>query len=141
MAASCRALDPDGRSWRHGGRPTPGCGHGGRCCLAVECDETRVDFRLRTGYLDHKTHSLDEALDLIAQWTAAGEAKSVGLIGNAADIFPEIFDRGVRPDMVTDQTSAHDPVHGYLPQGWSVAEWRERQESDPKASNLPHVRV
>jgi urocanate hydratase len=108
----------------------------GACCLAVECDETRVDVRLRTGYLDHKTHSLDEALDLIAQWTAAGEAKSVGLIGNAADIFPEIFDRGVRPDMVTDQTSAHDPLHGYLPQGWSVAEWRERQESDPKAVEL-----
>ena len=108
----------------------------GASCLAVECDETRVDFRLRTGYVDHKTHSLDEALDLIAKWTAAGEAKSVGLIGNAADIFQEIFDRGVRPDMVTDQTSAHDPVHGYLPQGWSVAEWRERQESDPKAVEL-----
>ncbi|MEM9147678.1 MAG: urocanate hydratase [Pseudomonadota bacterium] len=108
----------------------------GACCLAVECDETRADFRLRTRYLDEKTHELDEALAMIARWTAAGEAKSVGLIGNAAEIFPALVARmhagGVRPDMVTDQTSAHDPVHGYLPIGWSVAEWRARQESDPK---------
>ncbi|MGB5870050.1 MAG: urocanate hydratase [Albidovulum sp.] len=105
----------------------------GACCLAVECDETRADFRLRTRYVDEKTHSLDEALALIGRWTKAGEAKSVALIGNAADVFPELFKRGVRPDMVTDQTSAHDPIHGYLPQGWSVAEWRAKQESDPKA--------
>ncbi|HRI99306.1 MAG TPA: urocanate hydratase [Hyphomonas sp.] len=104
----------------------------GACCLAVECDESRVDFRIRTGYVDAKTHSLDEALKMIADWTAAGEAKSVGLIGNAADVFPEIFQRGVRPDIVTDQTSAHDPIHGYLPQGWSLAEWRAKQETDPK---------
>lgn len=104
----------------------------GACCLAVECDETRADFRLRTRYVDAKTYSLDEALELIAKWTAAGEAKSVALIGNAADIFPEIYERGVRPDLVTDQTSAHDPLHGYLPQGWSVGEWREGQKSDPK---------
>ena len=103
------------------------------CCLAVECDETRADFRIRTRYCDAKTHSLDEALDMIARWTQAGEAKSVALIGNAAEVFPEIFKRGIRPDIVTDQTSAHDPVHGYLPLGWSVAEWREKQESDPKA--------
>ncbi len=103
------------------------------CCLAVECDETRADFRIRTRYCDAKTHSLDEALDMIARWTKAGEAKSVALIGNAAEVFPEIFKRGIRPDIVTDQTSAHDPVHGYLPLGWSVAEWREKQESDPKA--------
>lgn len=104
----------------------------GACCLAVECDETRADFRLRTKYLDEKTHSLDEALEMIARWTANGEAKSVGLIGNAADIFPEIHAHGVRPDMVTDQTSAHDPINGYLPQGWSVAEWREKIQSAPK---------
>jgi len=104
----------------------------GACCLAVECDETRADFRLRTKYLDEKTHSLDEALEMIARWTSNGEAKSVGLIGNAADIFPEIHARGVRPDMVTDQTSAHDPINGYLPQGWSVAEWREKIQSAPK---------
>ena len=104
----------------------------GACCLAVECDETRADFRLRTKYLDEKTHSLDEALEMIARWTASGEAKSVGLIGNAADIFPQIHARGVRPDIVTDQTSAHDPINGYLPQGWSVAEWREKIQSAPK---------
>ena len=105
----------------------------GACCLEVECDETRADFRLRTRYVDEKTHSLDEALEMIERWTKAGEAKSVALIGNAADVFPELVKRGVRPDIVTDQTSAHDPVHGYLPQGWTVAEWREKQESDPKA--------
>ena len=104
----------------------------GACCLAVECDETRADFRLRTKYLDEKTHSLDEALEMIERWTANGEAKSVGLIANAADVFAEIHARGVRPDMVTDQTSAHDPINGYLPQGWSVAEWREKIQSAPK---------
>lgn len=105
----------------------------GACCLAVECDETRVDFRLRTRYVDEKTRDLDEALAMIERWAAAGEAKSVALIGNAADVFPELVKRGVKPDLVTDQTSAHDPIHGYLPQGWSVAEWRAKQESDPKA--------
>jgi urocanate hydratase len=109
----------------------------GACCLAVECDETRADFRIRTRYCDAKTHSLDEALALIDQWTKAGEAKSVALIGNAADVFPEILARakagGMTPDIVTDQTSAHDPVHGYLPQGWTVAEWRTKQESHPKS--------
>lgn len=105
----------------------------GACCLAVECDETRADFRLRTRYVDEKTHSLDEALAKIDEWTKAGEAKSIALIGNAAEIFPELVKRGVRPDIVTDQTSAHDPVHGYLPIGWTVAEWRAKQESDPKA--------
>lgn len=104
----------------------------GACCLAVECDETRADFRLRTRYVDEKTHDLDEALAMIEKWTAAGEAKSVALIGNAADVFPELVKRGVKPDMVTDQTSAHDPIHGYLPQGWSVAQWREKQKSAPK---------
>ena len=105
----------------------------GACCLAVECDETRADFRLRTRYVDEKTRSLDEALEMIARWTEAGEAKSVALIANAADVFAELVARGVRPDIVTDQTSAHDPIHGYLPQGWTVADWRARQESDPKA--------
>ena len=104
----------------------------GACCLVVECDETRADFRLRTRYVDEKTHDLDEALAMIAAWTEAGEAKSVALIGNAADVFPDLFKRGVKPDIVTDQTSAHDPIHGYLPQGWTVAQWRETQESDPK---------
>ena len=105
----------------------------GACLLAVECDEDRIDFRLRTRYLDEKATSLDEALEMIERWTKAGEARSVGLLGNAADIFTELANRGIRPDVVTDQTSAHDPIHGYLPQGWTVAEWREKQESDPKA--------
>ena len=104
----------------------------GACCLAVECDERSVDFRLRTRYVDEKTDNLDEALEMIDRWTKAGEAKSVGLIGNAADIFPEIHKRGIRPDIVTDQTSAHDPINGYLPQGWSVAEWRAKAETAPK---------
>ena len=109
----------------------------GACCLAVECDETRIDFRLRTRYVDAKARTLDEALALIDQWTAKGEAKSVGLLGNAADIFPELVSRmkngGHRPDIVTDQTSAHDPRNGYLPQGWTVEEAKAKRETDPKA--------
>ncbi len=105
----------------------------GACCLAVECDETRADFRLRTRYVDEKTDNLDDALAMIDQWTKSGQAKSVALIGNAADVFPELIKRGIKPDLVTDQTSAHDPVHGYLPQGWSVSKWRQMQETDPKA--------
>ena len=105
----------------------------GACCLAVECNSDSIDFRLRTRYVDERTDSLDEALAMIERWTKAGQAKSVGLLGNAADIFPEIQRRGVRPDIVTDQTSAHDPLNGYLPQGWSLASWRDLRESDPKA--------
>ncbi|MDR9486280.1 MAG: urocanate hydratase [Sediminimonas sp.] len=105
----------------------------GACCLAVECDADRAAFRKRTGYVDEITDDLDEALEMIGRWTTAGEARSVALIANAADVFPELVRRGVRPDIVTDQTSAHDPVHGYLPQGWSVAQWRDAQERDPKA--------
>jgi len=109
----------------------------GACCLAVEVDETRIDFRIRTRYLDAKAHSLDEALAMIAGWTAKGEAKSVGLLGNAAEIFPALLERmeagETRPDIVTDQTSAHDPLHGYCPIGWTVAEWRAKQESEPAA--------
>ncbi|MEO1179244.1 MAG: urocanate hydratase, partial [Pseudomonadota bacterium] len=105
----------------------------GACCMAVECDESRINFRLRTKYLDKKAETLDEALAMIQSWTSKGEAKSVGLIGNAADVFPELVRRGVHPDIVTDQTSAHDPVNGYLPQGWTVAEWQARRETDPKA--------
>ncbi|PRX08179.1 UNVERIFIED_ORG: urocanate hydratase [Martelella mediterranea] len=105
----------------------------GACCLAVECDPTRIDFRLRTGYVDEKAETLDEALAMIDAWTKAGEAKSVGLLGNTAEILPELVKRGVRPDIVTDQTSAHDPVNGYLPAGWSLGEWREKAERDPKS--------
>jgi urocanate hydratase len=109
----------------------------GASCLAVEVDETRIAARIRTRYLDAKAHSLDEALAMIADWTAREEAKSVGLLGNAAEVFPELLGRmkagGPRPDIVTDQTSAHDPLHGYCPAGWSVAEWRARQETAPRA--------
>ncbi len=105
----------------------------GACCLAVECNPDSIDFRLRTRYLDEKTDSLDEALAMIEKWTVAGEAKSVGLCGNAAEIFPELVKRGVRPDMVTDQTSAHDPINGYLPLGWTMSQWKDKRETDPKA--------
>jgi urocanate hydratase len=105
----------------------------GAACLAIECDETRIDFRLRTRYVDEKTKDIDEALAMIKKWTDVGEAKSVALLGNAAEIIPELLRRGVRPDLLTDQTSAHDPINGYLPIGWSVAEWQEKRESDPKA--------
>ena len=105
----------------------------GACCLAVECDESRVDFRLKTKYVDEKTHSIDEALEMISRWTKAQEAKSVALIANAGEVFTEIIKRNVKPDLVTDQTSAHDPIHGYLPKGWGVAEWKYQQETNPKA--------
>ena len=103
----------------------------GACCLVVECDPGRIEFRLRTRYLDDQANDLDEALDMIRRWTAAGEARSVGLLGNAADIFPQLVQRGIKPDIVTDQTSAHDPINGYLPKDWTLNEWRERRESDP----------
>ncbi|GGY12596.1 urocanate hydratase [Paludibacterium paludis] len=99
--------------------------------LAVECDESRIDFRLRTRYLDRKAASLDEALALLDTARREGRPLSVGLTGNAADVFAELVRRGVTPDVVTDQTSAHDPVHGYLPQGWTLEAWREAQSADP----------
>ena len=105
----------------------------GACCLAVECDPKRIESRLRTRYLDEMTDDLDQALAMIERWSAAGAAKSVGLLGNAADVFPELVKRGVRPDIVTDQTSAHDPINGYLPQGWTLSEWQEKRERDPAA--------
>lgn len=108
----------------------------GACCLAVECNPDSIDFRLRTKYLDEKADTLDEALEMIERWTKAGEAKSVGLLGNAADVFAELVERakagGMRPDIVTDQTSAHDPINGYLPQGWTMGEWKAKRESAPK---------
>jgi len=105
----------------------------GACCLAIECNPDSIDFRLRTRYVDAKAETLDQALAMIDQWTKAGEAKSVGLLGNAAEILPELVKRGVRPDIVTDQTSAHDPINGYLPIGWTMAEWKAKRETDPKA--------
>ena len=99
--------------------------------LAVEVDETRIDFRLGNGYLDRKATDLDEALAIIEQAKQNGTAVSIGLLANAADVFSELARRAVVPDCVTDQTSAHDPLNGYLPQGWSMQEAAERRLSDP----------
>jgi len=105
----------------------------GASCLAVECDATRIDFRLRTRYLDEKAETLDEALNILEKAKTENRSVSVGLCGNAADIFPELVKRKIRPDLVTDQTSAHDLVHGYLPLDWTLEKWRSQQKSDPKA--------
>ncbi|MBJ7511417.1 urocanate hydratase, partial [Brevundimonas sp.] len=105
----------------------------GASCLAVECQRSRIEMRLKTRYLDVMSESLDEALDLIEQAKISKKPISVGLLGNAADVLPELVKRGVKPDLVTDQTSAHDLVNGYLPSGWSVAEWEDRRQSDPGA--------
>ena len=105
----------------------------GASCLAVECQRSRIEMRLRTRYLDVMAETLDEALALIDQAKSDRKAISVGLLGNAADVLPELVKRGVRPDLVTDQTSAHDLVNGYLPQGWTVAEWEDKRVSDPAA--------
>ncbi|WP_262028543.1 urocanate hydratase [Microvirga sp. Mcv34] len=120
----------------------------GASCLAVECQPSRIEMRLRTGYLDRRADTLDEALSLIEQSCRDRKPVSVGLLGNAAEIFPEIYRRGIRPDAVTDQTSAHDPINGYLPKGWTLAEWEAKRESDPKAvehaakhSMAEHVRA
>ena len=100
--------------------------------LAVECDPTRIAFRLRTRYLDREAQSLDDALSILAAAKTAGHAISVGLCANAADVFTELVRRGVTPDMVTDQTSAHDPLNGYQPQGWTIERWKERRVSEPQ---------
>jgi urocanate hydratase len=105
----------------------------GASCLAVECQRSRIEMRLKTRYLDVMAETLDEALALLEQAKTDGKAISVGLLGNAADVLPELVRRGVRPDLVTDQTSAHDLINGYLPQGWTVAEWEDRRVSDPAA--------
>ncbi|HVL12899.1 MAG TPA: urocanate hydratase, partial [Gemmata sp.] len=97
--------------------------------LAVECDESRIDFRLRTRYLDRKAATLDEALAIVREERGV----SVGLPGNAADVCTELVAKNITPDVVTDQTSAHDPLNGYLPQGWTLAEWRERAKTEPEA--------
>jgi urocanate hydratase len=120
----------------------------GASMLAIECDPTRIQKRLETRYLDREAASLDEALALMDDARKTQRPISVGLLGNAAEIVPELLRRGVRPDAVTDQTSAHDPVNGYLPIGWSLEEWRARRESDPtgvalaaKESMVAHVRA
>ena len=114
-----------------GGAQTLAATMAGASCLAVECQRSRIEMRLKTRYLDVMAETLDEALALIERAKETGKPISVGLLGNAADVLPELVRRGVRPDLVTDQTSAHDLVNGYLPSGWSVAEWEDRRTSDP----------
>ena len=120
----------------------------GASMLAIECRPSRIQRRLETGYVDRQAADLDEALKMMEEACSKREPISVGLLGNAAEILPELLRRGVTPDAVTDQTSAHDPIHGYLPEGWTLDEWESRQESDPKAvgaaakiSMATHVRA
>lgn len=112
----------------------------GAVSLNIECQQASIDFRLRTRYLDQQARDLDHALALIAQYTAAGEAVSIGLLGNAAEVLPELVRRaragGLKPGLVTDQTSAHDLVNGYLPAGWSVAQWRAAQQDPTQHATL-----
>lgn len=96
----------------------------GACSLNIECQQSRIDFRLRSRYVDEQAKDLDDALARIRRYTAEGKAISIALLGNAAEVLPELVKRGVKPDLVTDQTSAHDLVNGYLPAGWSVERWK-----------------
>ncbi|MEM7207637.1 MAG: urocanate hydratase [Pseudomonadota bacterium] len=99
--------------------------------IAIECDQTRIDFRLGNRYLDTSAPTVEKALEIIEAAHADGKAISVGVPGNAAEILPQMINDGIKPDLVTDQTSAHDPVNGYLPIGWSVEQWREEAEANP----------
>ncbi|HJU28820.1 MAG TPA: urocanate hydratase [Candidatus Binataceae bacterium] len=120
----------------------------GASMLAIECQPSRIEMRLKTKYLDVRARSLDEALEMFHRSTRERKPLSVGLLGNAAEILPELAARGVKPDAVTDQTSAHDPVNGYLPKGWTLAQWEARRANDPKGveraakeSMAEHVRA
>ncbi|MBU1378507.1 MAG: urocanate hydratase [Alphaproteobacteria bacterium] len=120
----------------------------GASCLAIECQQSSIDMRLRTGYLDRATADVDEALAWIEQSCRDKAPISVGLLGNAAELLPALFARGVRPDLLTDQTSAHDPINGYLPKGWSLERWAAMRDQDPKqveeaarASMAEHVQA
>ena len=120
----------------------------GASMLAVECQPSRIEMRLKTRYLDTQASTLDEALEIINRSCREKKPVSVGLLGNAADVFPELVRRGIKPDVVTDQTSAHDPVNGYLPKGWSLGDWESRRANDPKSvdsaarqSMAEHVRA
>ena len=105
----------------------------GASLLAIECQPSRIEMRLKTRYLDARAQDLDEALAMIERAGRDKKPISVGVLGNAAEILPDLARRGVRPDAVTDQTSAHDPINGYLPAGWTLDEWERRKESDPKS--------
>jgi len=105
----------------------------GASCLAIECQPSRIDMRMRTGYLDQVATNLDHALEIIRRSCATRKPVSVGLLGNACEILPELLRAGVKPDLLTDQTSAHDPINGYLPKGWTLDKWISMRERDPKA--------
>ena len=120
----------------------------GASMIAIECQPSRIEMRLRTGYLDQQASTLEQALAMLDEAKKQGRPVSIGLLGNAAELVPEIVRRGIRPDAVTDQTSAHDPINGYLPLGWTLAEWQERRERDPdsvakaaKQSMVKHVQA
>src|SRR5215468_4958716 len=120
----------------------------GASLLAIECQPSRIEMRLNTGYRDARARNLDEALTMIERATRAKKRISVGVLGNAAEVLPELVRRGIKPDAVTDQTSAHDPINGYLPAGWTLAEWEARRATDPKGveraakqSMAAHVRA
>ncbi|MCI0701136.1 MAG: urocanate hydratase [Planctomycetia bacterium] len=141
--ASCKWILTGGLGGMGGAQPLAAT-MAGFAMLAVECDESRIDFRLRTRYLDRKAKSLDEALAIVRE----RKPVSVGLLGNAADVVSELVKRGITPEVVTDQTSAHDPLNGYLPQGWTLDEWRAKAKSSPqeviaaaKKSMAVHVRA
>jgi len=106
----------------------------GASMLAVECQPSRIERRLETRYLDRKAETIEEAMAILEDAKKTGKAVSVGLHGNAAEVFPELLKRGIRPDVVTDQTSAHDPLNGYLPAGWSLDQWATRRERDPEGT-------
>jgi urocanate hydratase len=104
----------------------------GASLIAIECQPSRIDMRLRTRYLDAQAKSVEEALNMIDASHRRGQPLSVGVLGNAAELLPQLFEHGIRPDALTDQTSAHDPVNGYLPAGWSLAQWEEKRRTDPE---------
>lgn len=116
-----------------GGAQTLAATMAGASCLAVECQPSRIEMRLATGYVDVQAKTLDDALEIMARSHRDGKPISVALLGNAVDILEDVVRRNIRPDLLTDQTSAHDPVNGYLPSGWTVAEWEAKRASDPKA--------
>lgn len=131
-----------------GGAQPLACSMAGASMLAIECDRSRIQMRLDTGYVDKMTDDLDEALNIITESCNDQQAISVGLLGNAAELLPEMVKRGIKPDAVTDQTSAHDPLNGYLPMGWSIEKAEQLRESDPeqvireaKKSMAVHVRA
>ncbi|MCP4461375.1 MAG: urocanate hydratase [Planctomycetaceae bacterium] len=115
-----------------GGAQPLACTMAGASMLAIECDESRIQMRLDTGYVDQMATDLDQAMAMIQKSCADGKPTSVGLLGNAAEILPQMIEQGIRPDAVTDQTSAHDPLNGYLPIGWSLHQAEQMRQTDPE---------